>query len=103
MTATVDNAVANLQRANNELQRQLDEALAERDEGVAQKTAMAEVLEVINSSPGNLAPVFDAMLEKALKLCEAAFGALITCEAATGQIAALRNVPAPFVEILTSE
>jgi hypothetical protein len=57
MTATVDNTVADLQRANAELQRRLDEALD-------QQTASAEVLGVINSSPGDLAPVFEAILEK---------------------------------------
>jgi GAF domain-containing protein len=100
MTATLDDEVVDLRQANAELQRRLDEALAERDENAAQKAAMAEILEVINTSPGDLAPVFDAILEKATRLCDAPSGIFWTFDGEFSRAAATRGIPESFAEYL---
>jgi PAS domain S-box-containing protein len=93
LTATVENAVTGPHQTIAELQRQLDERTAQLDEALAQQTATAEMLGVINSSPGDLAPVFDAMLEKALGLCEATYGHLVTFDGEYIHIEALTGDP----------
>src|SRR5262249_1620693 len=74
--------------------------ITEAGGGPKQQTATAEVLGVINSSPGDLNPVFDAMLEKAMDVCGAAFGTLFTYDGQHFIVAALRGVPALFAKYL---
>jgi len=71
----------------------------ERDEAVEQLSAASEVLQIISSSPGELTPVFEAMLANAARLCEAKFGGLFLYEGGGLHFAAGHNVPPAFAEV----
>jgi GAF domain-containing protein len=74
--------------------------LSELRESLQQQTATAEVLSVISSSPGALDPVFQAMLENAVRICGAKFGTLFLCDADAFRAVATHNAPPAYVEAL---
>jgi signal transduction histidine kinase len=94
MTATLDDDVAALQRTNTELRQRLDDALA-------RETAATDILRVINSS-GDLAPVFEAMLDKAARLCRADFASFFTYDGEQLRPLAVRGATAAGAEFLNN-
>jgi two-component system, NtrC family, sensor kinase len=72
--------------------------LSELRESLQQQTATADVLKVISSSPGQLEPVFRAMLENAVRICGAKFGMLHLSEGDGFRTVATHDVPRAFVE-----
>jgi two-component system NtrC family sensor kinase len=98
--ADAEQIIADLRRVNAELQGKLAQYRAERDEALARESATAEVLGVINSSPGELAPVFEAILEKAHTLCGAAHGSLQLYDGEILRTVATKGVASSFADIL---
>jgi signal transduction histidine kinase len=74
--------------------------LSELRESLEQQTATADVLRVISSSPGELKPVFDTILENATRICEAKFGVLCSYDGNLFKYAAVWNAPPAFLEFI---
>ena len=72
--------------------------LNELRESLQQQTATADVLKVISSSPGELEPVFHAMLENATRICEASFGSMLLREGNRFRRVAVHNAPIGFAK-----
>lgn len=75
----------------------------ERDDALQQLTATSEVLQIISQSPGELEPVFHAMLEKAVRICDANFGNLYLREGDAFRICGTYGAPPAYVEYLYTE
>jgi class 3 adenylate cyclase len=88
-------------RLLNELRQRTDD-LSQRTtdlgEALEQQTATSEVLAIISASPGNLEPVFAAILEKAVRICDAGFGNVERWDGATMEYVASHKTPPAFAE-----
>ncbi|MGB8826996.1 MAG: GAF domain-containing protein, partial [Pseudolabrys sp.] len=83
---------------NTRLLNELRQRTGDLSEALEQQTATSEVLKVISSSPGELKPVFEAILENATRICEAKFGNLFLYADNSFRIAAQKNAPPAYAE-----
>ena len=84
---------------NTRLLKELRQRTDDLSESLEQQTATSEVLKVISSSPGELTPVFKAMLENAVRICEAKFGTMFMREGDAFRAVALHNAPPAYAEL----
>ena len=87
------------QRTVGDVQRPLAQAERELSEALERQAATDEVLRVIASSPGELEPVFQAMLASAIRICEAKFGTLLLLEEEELRLVAMHGAPREFEEL----
>jgi GAF domain-containing protein len=83
-----------------EARMQLAEAREHLSKALEQQTATSEVLRVISSSPGELEPVFQGVLENATRICEAKFGVMFYYQDGALRPAAELNVPTAYSEFM---
>jgi signal transduction histidine kinase len=81
------------------LREQLDRSRRELNEALARENATADVLRAISRSPGELQPVFEAMLTNAVSICDAKFGNLVLLEGSDLRVVALHGAPRPYEEL----
>jgi two-component system NtrC family sensor kinase len=85
-----------LQESYADLEKKVETRTAELTESLEQQTATSEVLQVISSSPGELEPVFQKMLENATRVCGANFGTMNLWDGEKFNIASDYNIPPAF-------
>jgi signal transduction histidine kinase len=91
---------AQLQESYADLEKKVELRTRELSEALEQQTATAEVLRVISGSPGDLEPVFDAILSNATRICEAQFAVLRRIDRDSFETVATRGVPPAFADYL---
>ena len=96
VTTFADQAVIAIENAR--LLNELRQRTADLTESLEQQTATSEVLQVISSSPGDLQPVFEAILEKAVRICDAKFGTINRWDGEALHLVASHNLPPAFAE-----
>ena len=84
---------------NTRLLNELRQRTTDLTESLEQQTATSEVLRIISSSPGELQPVFNAMLVNAVRICDAKFGNLLLFDGQNMRIRAMHNAPREFEEL----
>jgi GAF domain-containing protein len=89
---------ADLEQRLEKYRRELAEAREHLAEALEQQAATSEVLQVISSSPGELEPVFQSMLENATRICDAQFGNLYLCEGDAFRIVAMHGASPAYTE-----
>jgi two-component system, NtrC family, sensor kinase len=92
--------VGRMREPRAELEKKLEKYRLELAEALERETATSGVLQVIRSSPGELEPVFNSMLENAVRICEAKFGAMYLCEGDAFRIVAMHGVAPAVTEKL---
>src|SRR5262249_35909418 len=88
---------------NTRLLNELRERTDDLSESLEQQTATSDVLKIISSSPGELDPVFSAMLENAVRICSAKFGNFFLREGDAFRLGAIHGAPSKYVDHLRKE
>ena len=83
---------------NARLLNELRQRTTDLTEALEQQTATSDVLQIISSSPGDLQPVFETMLEKAVRICDAKFGNIFRWDGEALHLVATHNIPPAFAE-----